>query len=86
MRTNNINTLATKIAAAILLNEREITISDIRAIPFIESDEQAMAVAKNLTQIFNVEVEQVMYSSAFMPQWVDVLRLKEDQPDSHSPV
>ena len=80
----NIDSIATKIAAALLLKDKTISVSDIRAIPFIETDEDAMMVARHLVQMFDVEVEQKKQSSG-ISQWVDVLRLKPARPQKTAP-
>lgn len=78
----NINSIATRIAAAILLKERTISVAEIRALPFIETDEQAMMVATNLTQLFeDVEIQQFKRSSG-ISNWVNILRLKK-VPSTH---
>ncbi|MDA2912036.1 hypothetical protein MYX04_14040 [Nitrospiraceae bacterium AH_259_D15_M11_P09] len=69
------DSLAAKIAAAILLKEGKIAVSDIRALPFVETDEKAMAVARELASQFEVDIEQIKDSSPFA-QWTDVLTLK----------
>jgi len=71
--------LATKIAAAILLQNKELTVSQIRALPFVESDQEAMTIAKQLGLMFEVEVEQVRLPRSGSPitQWTDLLKLKK---------
>lgn len=70
-----VGSLATRIAAAILLKDKEISVSEIRALPFVESDEEAMVIAKQLSQMFDVEVRQIKSTSP-VPQWIDLLKLK----------
>lgn len=77
-----INSIATRIAAAILLKERTISVAEIRALPFVETDEQAMMVATNLTQLFDdVEIQQIKQKSG-VSNWVNVLHLKK-APSTH---
>ncbi len=72
--------LATRIAAAILLKDKAISVSEIRALPFVESDEEAMLIAKQLRQMYRIEVER-MKSSSLVSRWVDVLKLKTESPE-----
>lgn len=78
---NKPDEIATKLAAAILLHDGRISVADIRAIPFIETEERAMQVAKELACIFDVEWEPEKTSSN-LSEWVDVIRLREKLPQA----
>jgi hypothetical protein len=68
-----------RIAGALLLSHREISVRDIRAIPFVESDDDAAAVVSALLKSFTVEIVQRRGNSGFgVSAWEDVIRLAEE--------
>jgi len=52
------STLATKLAAALLLKRGEIAVSDIEALPLVEDARQAMLIADQLTEMFSTYRQQ----------------------------
>jgi hypothetical protein len=73
----DMHTLSTRIAAALLLQKGEITLKDIEAIPFVDSHETAFAIAARLARNFDVETLQVSRGREnSLDPWDDVIRLK----------
>jgi hypothetical protein len=71
--------LPVRIAAALLARYGEISTGEIRAIPTVETDEQAMEIARQLAQLFELEVSQIRSAQN---TWVDLLRVRADvEPD-----
>lgn len=59
MRNVEIETLALKLAEALLMYRGEISIKDIEAIPFLTNPEDAELIAKYLRSKFKTEVSMV---------------------------
>ena len=81
------NENAVKLAAALLKQFGQISVSEIRALPFVRSDEEAMIIAKSLAEAFDVEIRQVRQDGHDLNNWVDVLRLNsavQQLPSTHS--
>jgi len=69
--------VSTRLAAALLLRNREISLSDIRALPFVESDEDVEQVLGTLLHSFRVERIQRRGTSSGLPEWEDILQLQD---------
>lgn len=68
---------AVKIAAALLQQYGQISVSEIRALPFVQTDEEAMMIARSLAEAFDVQIEQIRQTvHSPINRWVDTLRLK----------
>lgn len=64
------------LAAALLLREGELTISDIRALPFVDSEEFAEAIVLSLQNRYNAERGQrKIQAGGGITRWEDVLLL-----------
>src|SRR6266480_4225874 len=73
------------LAAALLLKEGEISISDIEAIPFVEGERAALAIAARLTHRFDTYTKRRRVSAASGPgAWEDVIVLRARPPIRHT--
>ena len=70
-----VNNISLKLAAALLLQKGELTISDIRALPFVDSEEFAKVIAFSLQNRFNAEWGQRKIQTSGVSHWEDVLLL-----------
>ena len=50
------NENAVRLAASLLKQFGQISVSEIRALPFVRSDEEAMIIARSLAEAFDVEI------------------------------
>jgi hypothetical protein len=73
----NLTNVSIKLAAAVLLHDREISVIDIRALPFVESDEDVQAIVGALSRVFVLDTEQRRGTGGAVPFWEDVLRLRD---------
>lgn len=75
----NIDTkkIAMRLTCALLLQRKEISVEDIKAIPFFMSPDEAEAVISFLRENFNVEVYLKKVSSHPILEWEEIIRLKE---------
>lgn len=71
-----LNDVSTRIAALLLLDQGELSLSDIEAIPFVEDPEAALAIALKLQQSFDVETCQQKRTEGNINFWEDVIRLR----------
>ena len=69
--------LSAKIAALLLVQDGEIKISDIEALPFVDSRELAAIIAKKLVQQFDAEMLSLKTTKAGVSFWEEVIRLKK---------
>ena len=68
------STIPTRLAAALLSEQGEISLAEIRALPLVEDDDVAVAIADILARDFDVERHERRVSLA--PSRIeDVLRL-----------
>lgn len=72
-----LGTLSARIAALLLVQDGEIKISDIEALPFVDSRELATTIAKKLMQEFDAEMYLYRTKEAGLSFWEDVIRLKK---------
>ncbi|HKZ50963.1 MAG TPA: hypothetical protein VJ256_04310 [Dehalococcoidia bacterium] len=77
MKEHSFDTLSTKIAALLLLHEGEITLTDIEALPLVESQAMAAAIAMRLVEAFSAERSQRKRSKGDISFWEDVIRLRQ---------
>lgn len=73
----NLTGVNAKIAAAILLSEREISMRDIRALPFVETDNDAEDIVGILRRSFDLDVVQRRDPTERGSAWEDVWQLRE---------
>lgn len=72
-----LGTLSARIAALFLIQDGEIRMSDIEALPFVDSKEFATIIAKKLMQEFDAEIYPRRTREAGLSFWEDVIRLKK---------
>lgn len=68
--------LVVKLAGALLLQEGELAVDDIRAMPFLTNPAQLDSVVDLLLRNFNAEVYSKRVASAPIPEWEQVIRLR----------
>jgi len=66
-----------KLATALLLRHGEVSIEDIKAMPFFTDPSESEAVINSLIRTFNVEVYQKRVSLQPFPEWEEVIRIKK---------
>ena len=66
-----------RFASALLLHRGEISISDIRALPFITHPDESDAVIGALLKNFNVEIYTKKVASHPIPEWEEIIKLTE---------
>jgi hypothetical protein len=76
MRSNIAESAGFKTAALLLLEEGEISVNDIEALPFVEDSETAWAIAQELSEKFDIEWEQRRSVVGGISSWEDILQLK----------
>lgn len=74
---DNREDLIFKVAAMLLREQRELSLEDIRAIPFIESQEKVNEVASYLLREFNAEMVQRSVTNKPFLRWERVIRLRD---------
>jgi hypothetical protein len=67
--------ISKRIAGALLLRNREISVRDIRAVPFVETDDDVEAIVNALLRSFTVEMVQRRSGSG----WEDVIQLVSEK-------
>ena len=66
-----------KIAAVLLLHRRELSMGDIRTLPFVETDDGILEVVDTLSGFFPLETtRRKIINVSGIPVWEDVLRLR----------
>lgn len=73
----NIQKTVLYLASSLLLQQKEISVEDIRAMPFLRSPDEAEAVVSFLIENFKVEIYLKKVSSQPILEWEEVIRLKE---------
>ena len=71
---NNYIQISVKLAAALLLQRGKISISDIRALPFVENDDAVNFIIESLSHTYRLE--RYPYRNIANQRWEDVLRLE----------
>ncbi len=66
-----------KLASALLVYHGELSLNDIRSMPFFSSSDEAKLVIKALETNFKTERYTTKVASYPIPQWEDVIRLKK---------
>lgn len=69
--------LGLRFASALLLYHGEVSVEDIRAMPFFENLDESDSVIKALQRMFNVEICTKKVTEWPIPQWRELIRLKE---------
>ena len=70
---NNYIQISVKLAAALLLQRGKISISDIRALPFVENDDAVNFIIASLSHTYRLK--RYPYRDANQ-RWEDILRLE----------
>ena len=66
-----------KIAAVLLLHRRELSTGDIRALPYVETDDDILEVVDTLSGFFPLETtRRKIINASGIPVWEDVLQLR----------
>jgi len=65
-----------RIASAILLGEGKLSLSKIRALPYIDS-ESADLIKNTLIQLYDVDIKQQKHNKSGLPYWEDILVLRK---------
>lgn len=68
--------LELSLAAALLMEEGELTLTDIEALPFVEDEETAFSILTRLLSMFEAEPTQRRVPGAF-GAWETVIELKQ---------
>jgi hypothetical protein len=66
-----------KLASAMLLHLGEISVKDIRAMPFFTNPDQIENVLEFLMRTFNAEIHSRRVASYPIPEWEQVIRLRK---------
>ena len=82
MNSNTINLEETedlmfKVAATLLREQRELSLEDIRAIPFIDSQQKVREVVNYLLREFNAELVQRSVTNKPFLKWERIVRLRD---------
>ena len=72
-----LDSLTAKLAALLLLQEGELAMSDIEALPSVDDPEIARDIAQCLIDTFDAEWEQRRIGPAETGFWEAIIRLKE---------
>ncbi len=73
---NEIAEIGLKLATALLLHNREVSLRDIRAMPFFEHPEEAEAVINALQESYQVEIYAKKVASLPVLEWDEIMILK----------
>lgn len=79
---NNLAHISAKLAAALLRQRGEISVPDIRALPFVENDEVANAIIENLTSTYHLE--RCQHRETPNHRWEDVLRFRHPMHEQNA--
>ena len=79
---NSPTQISIKLAAALLLQRGKISVSDIRALPLVESDDAADAIVEGLTSIYNLE--RFQHRETPDHNWEDVFRLRDPRLEENT--
>lgn len=76
MRKINEEKVALKISAILLLKNGEISIKDIRSIPFLKEDFNVKIIVNTLLKLYDSELVTKKIPSDSFLQWEEVIQLK----------
>lgn len=65
-----------KIAAALLLHNKEIAVSDIQAMPFFTNSDQVKGTVEYLMKTFDARIYSKQVSRHPMLEWDEIITLK----------
>ena len=66
-----------RVAAALLMHQKEITTKDIEAIPFFTTHDQAKSAVEYLVQTFNARIYSKQVASQPIPEWEQVISIRK---------
>lgn len=66
-----------KLVGAILIHRGEISVMDIKAMPFFTRPVEIDAVVKALMKKYDVEIYHKKVASWPIPEWEEIIRLKK---------
>ncbi len=66
-----------RFASALLLHHGEVSVGDIRALPFFTRPDESEAVIKALLENFKVEIYTKKVASWPIPEWEEIIKLIE---------
>ena len=69
--------LGLRVATALLLHHGEVSTNDIRSLPFFLNPDEPEAVIQSIIRNYTVEIYMKKVSSAPIPEWEEVIRLKK---------
>ena len=76
MDTIDTYNLILKVASALLIQNREISVDEIRAFPFVDT-ESVEIIKQTLLSLFDADIHQRKKSDSVIPQWEEVVVLRE---------
>jgi len=76
MTNLNLNNFILKLACALLLQNKELSMDEIKALPLVD-DESAEVIKQALLKIFNADIYQKKRSDLIVPYWEEIVVLKE---------
>ena len=65
-----------RVASALLMHKKEITVGDIRAIPFFTDSDQVKGAVEYLMQTFNARIYSRQVAKHPMLEWEEVISLR----------
>lgn len=68
--------LGLRLASALLMHHGELSVEDIRAMPFFKNFDESEAVIKALQRLFNAEIYTKKVTAWPISQWKELIRLK----------
>ena len=71
--------IGVKIAAALLLHNKEIAVSDIQAIPFFTDSDQVKNTVEYLMKTFDARIYSRQVAQYPMLEWEEVISLRNNQ-------
>lgn len=69
-------TIGAKVAGALLVHYGQLSVDDIRAMPFFSGPEEAEQVVELLLRTFNADIRSIRVSSDPVPQWEQLIMLR----------
>lgn len=76
MNMNFLSSLSKTMAEALLVSDGEISLGQIRALPFVEDETQVENIVNSLVKEFETEYQLRRTSSSSISEWEEVIILK----------
>lgn len=64
------------LASLLLMYKGELSLDDIRALPFVEDEADVIAIMSALYHNFDCDLQQERIKAAEIPSWKEVIRLR----------